>query len=207
MVRVNVWSVASPLLGVVLLLVAGAGEAPRADLEWVRVSADGRGFVLEKAKRPFVPWGFNYDHDDAGRLIEDYWESEWARVEEDFRAMKRLGANVVRVHLQFSKFMTARDRADPKALDRLGKLVGLAERVGLYLDLTGLGCYHKKDVPAWYDALSEEERWEAQARFWEAVAKTCQDSPAVFCYDLMNEPVVPGGKRKNDDSLGAAFAG
>ena len=28
-------------------------------------------------------------------------------------------------------------------------------RHGLYLDLTGLGCYHKKDVPAWYDKLAE----------------------------------------------------
>jgi len=22
-------------------------------------------------------WGFNYDRDDAGRLLEDYWEKEW----------------------------------------------------------------------------------------------------------------------------------
>jgi len=31
-------------------------------------------------------------------------------------------------------------------------------------------------------------------------------SPAVFCYDLMNEPVVPGGPRR-DDWLGPPFAG
>jgi hypothetical protein len=29
----------------------------------------------------------------------------------------------------------------------------------------------------------------------------------VFCYDLMNEPVVPGGKRKDGDWLAGAFAG
>ena len=46
-------------------------------------------------------------------------------------------------------------------------------REKLYLDLTGLGCYHKKDVPAWYDKLSESDRWDAQARFWEAVAGRC----------------------------------
>ena len=46
-----------------------------------------------------------------------------------------------------------------------------------------------------------------QARFWEAVAGRCADSPAVFCYDLMNEPVVPGGKRKAGDWLGPPFAG
>jgi hypothetical protein len=72
----------------------------------------------------------------------------------------------------------------------------------LYLDLTGLACYHKADVPAWYDALPEQDRWEVQARFWEAVAGRCAQSPAVFCYDLMNEPVVPGGKKETDWLLG-----
>ena len=70
----------------------------------------------------------------------------------------------------------------------------LAEQTGLYLDLTGLGCYHKQDVPAWYDALEESDRWDVQARFWKAVAGVCKDSPAIFCYDLMNEPVLDGGK-------------
>ena len=77
----------------------------------------------------------------------------------------------------------------------------------LYLDLTGLGCYHKRDVPAWYDRLSEKERWAVQARFWRAVAGRCAASPAVFCYDLMNEPVVPGGRRQDGGWLGPPFAG
>src|SRR4029077_1723991 len=98
----------------------------------------------------------------------------------DFRQMQQLGANVVRVHLQFGKFMTAADKPNAKALDRLGKLLAFAEETGLYLDLTGLGCYHKADVPAWYDKLSEAERWDAQAAFWTAVAGRCKDSPAVF---------------------------
>jgi Cellulase (glycosyl hydrolase family 5) len=191
----------------VLLLALTAFRAPAADMDWVRVAEDRRSFTLGDTGRRLVPWGFNYDHDEKGRLLEDYWQDEWAKVEEDFQEMKDLGANVVRVHLQFGRFMTARDRPDAKALEQLGRLVALAERLNLYLDLTGLGCYHKKDVPEWYDALTEKERWEAQARFWEAVADRCARSPAVFCYDLMNEPVVPGGKRKDGDWLGPAFAG
>jgi hypothetical protein len=62
-------------------------------------------------------------------------------------------------------------------------------------------------VPAWYDALAEAERWRAQAAFWEAVARTCGRSPAVFCYDLMNEPVVAGAKREPGEWLGPPFAG
>jgi hypothetical protein len=94
-----------------------------------------------------------------------------------------------------------------QSLDQLSRLLQLAEKAGLYLDLTGLGCYHKADVPAWYDALDEQGRWDAQANFWRCVADTCAESPAIFCYDLMNEPVVPGGKRSDGDWLGPPFAG
>lgn len=201
-------------IGLAALLAGAGGEDPAetggqasSSMEWVRVSDDGRGFVLSHSGRRFTPWGFNYDHDASGRLIEDYWAEEWDRVEQDFREMRELGANVVRVHLQLGRFMTAPDRPDAASLDRLGRLVALAERLGLYLDLTGLGCYHKADVPDWYDALSESGRWAVQGRFWEAVAARCAGSPAVFCYDLMNEPVVPGGRREPGDWLGPAFAG
>lgn len=190
------------------MILAGAClAASAASLERVEVAPERDGFVLRPSGRPFLPWGFNYDHDQTGRLLEDYWDKEWERVVEDFREMKELKANVVRIHLQFGRFMTSPDRANPAALRRLGKLVTLAERTGLYLDLTGLGCYHKRDVPAWYDALDEAARWRAQAKFWSAVAGPCARSPAIFCFDLMNEPVVAGGRRGPGEWLGPPFAG
>lgn len=178
-----------------------------AELEWIQISADGKSFVTAESGKRFVPWGFNYDHDRDGRLLEDYWNKEWPAIEADFAEMKQLGANVVRIHIQFGKFMSAPDQPRAEALKKLGDLVALAERTGLYLDLTGLGCYHKQDVPPWYDALSDQRRWEAQAHFWSAVAQQCAGSPAIFCYDLMNEPVVHGGKKKGTDWLGPGFAG
>ena len=118
-----------------LCMSAGASgeELPR-----ITIAADGRGFVA--GGKAFMPWGFNYDHDETGRLIDDYWDKEWPNVERDFHAMRELGANVVRVHLQLGKFMRDRETADAKALERLGKLLELAERERIYLDLTGLGC-------------------------------------------------------------------
>ncbi len=200
-------SVAFALLVLALSLGCAGVASAAANMERIVVAKDGNGFVFAKSGRPFVPWGFNYDHDEPGRLIEDYWEREWPMVEEDFREMKELGANVVRVHLQFGKFMTAADQPNAAALKQLARLLALAERTGLYLDLTGLGCYHKKDVPAWYDALDEAARWETQAHFWSAIAKQCASSPAIFCYDLMNEPVVAGAPRPSGDWLGPPFAG
>ena len=189
------------------MILAAANPVGAEEMPWVVVSKDRTGFVLESSGKPFVPWGFNYDHDDSGRLIEDYWESEWPTVETHFAQMKKLGANVVRIHLQLGRFMNGPAEPNRKALDRLALLLALAEKERLYLDLTGLGCYHKQDVPAWYDTLGEQERWDVQAGFWQAVAANCAGSPAVFCYDLMNEPVVPGGKRMGGEWLGRAFAG
>ena len=138
-----------------LILLALAGRCLAADLEWVRVADDNRSFTFKQSAKRFVPWGFNYDHDEGGRLIEDYWDKQWATVAEDFLEMKQLGANVVRIHLQFGRFMEAADKPNWHSLDQLERLVKLAEQTGLYLDLTGLGCYHKKDVPQWYDKLDE----------------------------------------------------
>jgi hypothetical protein len=118
----------------------------------IRISTDGTHFVTGDSGTPFRPMGFNYDHDADGRLLEDYWHAEWDRVENDFRDMQSLGANVVRIHLQFGKFMKSATEANAEELKQLQRLLTLAEETKLHLDLTGLGCYHKKDVPAWYDA-------------------------------------------------------
>jgi Cellulase (glycosyl hydrolase family 5) len=179
-----------------IVMAWGPAQNAHGALETVRIGPDGREFVLARSGKSFRVWGVNYDHDavGGGRLIEDYWEKEWSVVQEDFREIRELGANVVRIHLQLGRFMLETNKADRKALSRLRKLLKLAESNRLYLDLTGLGCYHKKDVPPWYDALDEAGRWEVQANFWKAVARACRRSPAVFCYDLMNEPIVGGNE-------------
>ncbi len=189
-----------------LLAIFGCELSAAAELPRIRVSDDRRGFVTAEGQ-PFVPWGFNYDRDHTGKLLEDFWIDEWPRVAEDFAEMKTLGANVVRVHLQLAKFMQTADEPNAAALAQLKRLARFAESTQLYLDVTGLGCYHKADVPAWYDELDEAARWQVQARFWKAVAATLADSPAVFCYDLMNEPVSPAGKSTKADWLGPAFGG
>jgi len=109
----------------------------------------------------------------------------------------------VLIHLQVGKFMKTAQESNEESLKQLSHLVALAEKNRLYLDVTGLGCYKKEDVPQWYNALQEAQRWDVQARFWDAVARTCRNSPAVFCYDLMNEPIVTEDKQNRDWTPGA----
>jgi hypothetical protein len=180
------------LTAVGLLFAALVPSAPPASpaMPRVRVSDDRSHFVLSTGER-FTPWGFNY-LGPHGHLAEEDWHTPegWQRVEKDFREMRRLGANVVRWHLQFETYMAAPDRPKPDQLARLRRLLDLARDTGLHLDLTGLNCFRLSRSPAWYDALPEAERWAAQAVFWEAVAGACAGHPAVFCYNLTNEPVV-----------------
>ncbi|HVV01521.1 MAG TPA: cellulase family glycosylhydrolase [Verrucomicrobiae bacterium] len=188
---------------------SGHGEAARSHstsrMEQIQVASDGKSFVKSPSGERFTPWGVNYDHDRSGRLLEYYWKNEWNTVAGDFAEMKELGANTVRIHLQVSRFMQSARKPNAESLKLLSRLIGLAETSGLYLDLTGLGCYDSKDVPAWFNALGEQERWAVQARFWEAVSRVASRSPAVFCYDLMNEPIVANGK--HDDWTPGEFGG
>ena len=61
-----------PLL-LLLALLPACSAPPR-----ITIDPDTRSFT--RAGEPFTPWGFNYDHDADGRLIEDYWHDEWAAV-------------------------------------------------------------------------------------------------------------------------------
>lgn len=175
------------LLAVVPLFASCSHFKAAAKPERIRVAPDQRGFVLKDDR--FIPWGVNYGNN--GRLMEDFWSEEWATLADDFREIRALGGNVVRVHLQFGKFMHGPKEPNRSALKHLRRLLRLAEETRLYLDITGLACYRPADVPAWYDALDDDARWDAQAVFWRAVAAECASSPAVFCYDLMNEPITP----------------
>lgn len=172
----------------------------------IHIAPDSRSF-LTPAGQPFQPWGFNYDRDHRMRLLEEYWDAEWSGVAEDFAEMKRLGANVVRIHLQVAAFLEDPLTPRARALRQLRRLLKLAERTGLHVDLTGLGCYRRSQVPWWYDRLDETGRWNAQAVFWRAVARAAADSPGVFCYNLMNEPFVPGAPRAAGDWLAGEFGG
>ena len=172
------------------LMALPTGNA-RAGMEFVRVAPDEKGFVLARSHKAFIAWGHNYgvNEPDAPAPVD------WARVAWDFDDFRRMGANVARIHLQVPHYMDAPDAPDGQALAELTQWLKLAEKKGVYLDLTGLASYHVKHRAAWYDKLPDKQRWAAQARFWEAVAATCARSPAVFCYDLMNEPVTAGERK------------
>jgi hypothetical protein len=150
-----------------------------------------QGGDLVAAGERFHAWGFNYG---LGRRypILSYFdhptERRLRRVVADMREARSLGANTLRVYLELKAFMTGPERPRPRAFDALAALLDEAERLHVYLDLTGNLVW--RSPPAWYDALPEQARWAVQARFWRAVARTAAGSPAVLAYELTSEPVI-----------------
>jgi aryl-phospho-beta-D-glucosidase BglC (GH1 family) len=137
---------------VAITLVATAGWAGAAsgelqpersngegDLNWIQLAEEGTRFLYAGSGDEFVVWGVNYDHDETGRLLEDYWVEEWTTIAEDFREIKALGANTVRIHLQFAKFMEGPDTVNDSELNRHEDLIKMADETGVYLKQEGIG--------------------------------------------------------------------
>lgn len=174
------------------LLAFMAASSEAGDLERIDVSPDKHGFVLRPSGERFVPWGHNYASVDILERIA----TDPERVARDFAEMAAAGTNVARVHPEMPRILIGPDTVNPQAISHLKQLLEIAEKSGIYLKITGLACYKIKDRMAWYDSLEESARWKTQAFYWETIARTCADSPAVFAYDLINEPAA-SGKRED----------
>ena len=150
-----------------------------------------QGGDLFAAGERFHAWGFNYGLGPRYPILSYFdhpTQRRLRRVVADMREARSLGANTLRVYLELKAFMSRPEKPRRRALAALAALLDEAERLHVYLDLTGNLVW--RAPPAWYDALPERARWSVQARFWRAVARTAQDSPAVLVYELTSEPVI-----------------
>lgn len=166
------------------------GPIPPAAKSLPRVSVSGKGFITADGK-PIRFWGLNYSAPQA--LLEDDWmqPGKWLAIEKSIKDIEALGANLVRVAVQYNTMMESSSEPNQENLQQLRKLALLAQEHGLYFMVSGLGAFSKADQPAWYDSLDESARWATQALYWESIAGAIGDIPAVFAYELMNEPIVP----------------
>jgi hypothetical protein len=116
-----------PSATITILIATLLPTLARATQPLDRITTHKSTFIHATTHKPFHPWGLNYDRDHRMRLLEDYWQTDWPTVAADFAEMKRLNANVVRIHLQFARFMDAPDKPSLASLALLTKLLKLAE--------------------------------------------------------------------------------
>lgn len=186
--RTNLEKTFMAVISIPLVVVLVTRGAVAADLETVKIAPDQKGFILHPSGDRFVPWGHNYASVDIlERLAKDP-----ERVVREFAEMKAVGTTVARVHPEMPRILSGPAQVAPQAIEQLRKLLRIAADSGIRLKITGLACYQIKDRMAWYDSLAEQDRWQTQAFFWETIARACADHPAVFAYDLVNEPGAVG---------------
>lgn len=168
----------------------------------VTTTAGGGSFVGASTGRAFTPWGHNYNP-KVGYTDDDWTdESTMREIIADFSELKQMGTNTLRITFQLNRFMLDPATPNPDAFARLNRLAVAAEKLGIYLDITGLGAHREADnnIPDtqpgvadaddWLSSPDEAMRWNAQAVFWEEAARTLKDRTSVLLFNLMNEMVT-----------------
>jgi hypothetical protein len=183
----------------VLLAGCGGRAAPR-PLPRVAV----HGGALTAGGKPLRVFGFNWGVGDRQPVLDYFDHPTPAALRELGRQLdtaRALGANVLRIPLEFGQVMQSPHQPRRTTLLALRRLLAAAAARHIYLDIAGNLVWRPSRAPVWYAGLPEAERWAEQVRFWWAVAGVAHASPAVLCYELTSEPEVA------DDPAGGYYRG
>ncbi len=180
------------LLGAAALFLAKPAAAVQdgAATPLPRVTVRDGKFVLPDGSR-FFPIGVNYFRPGTGWAPQLWKQFDEQAVERDFALLRQYGVRCVRVFLTFGSFFSRPDRLDEFGLERLDRMLAIAEKNGIYLHPTGPD--HWEGIPDWArgDRYSDERLLAAQERFWQLLAGRYRGRTSIFAYDLLNEPAVP----------------
>jgi len=157
----------------------------------ISVVPDGRGFIERDSGRPYIPFGTNYYDPNTGWAPKLWRQFDAQKVREHFRVMSEMGVNCARVFLTAGSFQPSAEVIDESALAKLDKMVEIARETNIRLILTGPD--HWEGQPAYWkpDRFTGEAALEALDRFWEVVGRRYRGEPAIFAWDLLNEPHLP----------------
>ena len=185
------------VLGLAVALESGAASAhstPTPVMPRITVHGDR----LFAGRVPWRGWGFGWGGNPFATIayLDDPTPARLKSLAAQLHTAHRLGANTMRVFVELGQVMAGPRRVRRRTLRALKALLSLAERERVYLDIAGNLVWRPARVMGWYEALTESERWDVQARFWEAVAGIAATSPAVLCYELMSEPIVGNGPER-----------
>ncbi len=169
------------------------------------------GFIINGEKSPIL--GVNYYESRSGEL---FWlKPNLLRVREDFKAMRKLGLNFVRIHYHHSKWFrdyfsqVVKDKLDPylqvadtaalpseRSLRILDAIIQLAQEQGLIfcMDIFSLVPREMGNPIGWLalkERIVDKDKIAQQKRFIRLIAQRYKDVPGIT-WDLWNEPRLEG---------------
>ena len=163
----------------------------RSSMELIAVAPDGQGFVEADSGRSYIPFGTNYYDPHTGWAPKLWRRFNAEKVRQHFCVMSGMGVNCARVFLTAGSFQPTADNIEEQALAKLDKLVEIARENGVRLILTGPD--HWEGQPDYWkpDRFAGQAAIQALEHFWTIVAQRYRSEPAIFAWDLLNEPHMP----------------
>jgi hypothetical protein len=123
---------------------------------------------------------------------DDLHDQRASGVKAELTRHRDKGFNLVRLHIYTSRTKAAAgDAFTGRELAKLVEILQHCNDIGMYVDMTLFAAYRRRDNPAWYETLSEAERWTDRQHQARQICGMFDQHPAVAWYCLGNEFVVP----------------
>lgn len=170
-------------------VISSAAELP--EMQLIEISSDGRGFVERNSGRPFIVFGTNYYDPHTGWAPKIWRKFDAEKVRRHFQTMNNLGINCARVFLTAGSFQPDAETINEQSLKKLDSLISIAGETNIRLLLTGPD--HWEGQPSYWkpDRFASEAALQALEHFWEVIGRRYRSEPAIFAWDLLNEPHLP----------------
>jgi hypothetical protein len=164
-------------------------------MDFINVSEDGKYLQNSTTKEKYTPFGCNYFDALTGWAPQIWQQFDTERTVTNFKQMKELGVNTIRVFLTIASFMTETGELSNYGLERSDKLIDIAAKNDIIVEFEG-PCNWEEN-PEWAQKYFKED-WNAYfigeewlkrlEQFWYLFAEHYKSETAVFSYDLLNEP-------------------
>lgn len=164
--------------------------------DFIKVSSDNWHFEHASTGEIFVPIGCNYFPQGIGWAPKVWTQFKPEAFAVDFPLMAEMGMNVFRVFLSFKPFMPEERTVSDEALKKAGVMLDMAAEHNLRVIFSGPSAWEGTPEWAtalkrtWYEYFTDEQVLENLACFYEEFGKAYGDHPAIFAYDLCNEPHI-----------------
>lgn len=162
-----------------------------------RITVSGNEFRRSGVR--WKGWGFQQNlHDFIEAFFAESGTTYDATMEDTFRGDRDQGGNLVRLRLELWTMISGSSigtlAVNTTAMANLVKAINFARKCGIYVQVCGCNTVRATTTPpAWYDALSYNDRWTVQTYFWTEVVRAVKasgNSTTVLGYDLINEPFI-----------------
>ncbi|MFZ4396418.1 MAG: cellulase family glycosylhydrolase [Kiritimatiellia bacterium] len=161
----------------------------------IQVHPSGWGFRERNAGVSFTPWGCNY-YDPATGWSPRIWEQfDPVRVGEHLDHIQAIGANTIRVFSTIQNLLESPRRVRAAGIAKMMKMLALAEVRGLRVIWSGPSMWEgrpdwwREDAP--YEVCARDDLMAALETAWRGMGKAFRGHPALFAYELQNEPYAP----------------